>query len=215
MNFQSKSDIVADAIRDMIQRNELEPGKVLRQRDLAERFGVSPTPVREALQRLEAEGFVSSELHRGATVVRPEEARIAENFLIRESLEGLATRLAAKKITQEQLDELDELNARLSQLAPDDPQRFVLNREFHFSIYRAADSPMLNALLNLLWRSLNGGPGHGRPTGEAVAQHTEILAALRAGDAELAAEHARTHIETGMPYEKAYGTEEVGEQTSA
>lgn len=205
MNFQSKSDIVADAIRRLIQSNELEPGVVLRQRDLAERFGVSPTPVREALQRLEAEGFVSSELHRGATVVRPERARIEENFLIRESLEGLATRLAAQKIDEQTLQELTELNAELATLGPDDPRRFELNREFHFGIYRAADSPILNALLNLLWRSLDGGPGHGRPTSEAVSQHTDILAALRAGDGELAAAHVRHHIETGMSYETAYG----------
>ena len=201
MNFRSKSDAVADALRGLIERGEFEPGHVLRQRELAARFGVSPTPVREALRRLEAEGYVISELHRGASVVRTEKARIEENFLIRAALEGLATELAAKKITDEQLEELEQINTDLASCDPDEPKRFELNRRFHFGIYAAAGSPILMSLLNLLWRSLNEGPGHGRPLDEAIAQHNALLEALRARDPELAGHRTRQHIQGGMRYE--------------
>src|SRR5260221_6355373 len=69
MDYQSKSDIIAAYVREMIITGQAEPNSPLRQRDLAKRFGVSPTPVREALHRLEAEGLVKYDLHRGATVI--------------------------------------------------------------------------------------------------------------------------------------------------
>jgi DNA-binding GntR family transcriptional regulator len=205
MEFRSKSDVVAEEIRALIQSAELQPGEVLRQRDLARRFGVSPTPVREALRRLEAEGFITSELHRGARVVRTESARIAENFLIRSTLEGLATELAAEKITDEKIEQLEILNKELATCDPDEPKRFELNRKFHFGIYEAADSPILTALLNLLWRSLDEGPGHGRPLGEAVQQHAALLEALRTRDPKLASEVIRGHVQGGVQYETEHG----------
>lgn len=205
MDFRSKSDMVAEAIRDLIERDELEPGAVLRQRDLATRFNVSPTPVREALRRLEAEGYVVSELHRGTTVVRTEEARIAENFLIRATLERLATELAARKITDQRLDELEALNREMAGCAPDEPRRFELNRRFHFGIYTAADSPILNSLLTLLWRSLNEGPGHGRPLDEAVKEHQRLIDALRRRDVADAVRCIGEHIEGGVGYETRHG----------
>lgn len=198
MNFRSKSDVVAESIRGLIQTGEFPPGSVLRQRDLAERFRVSPTPVREALRRLEAEGYVNSELHRGATVVRTEKERLAENYLIRETLEGLATQLAAERITEEQIEQLEGINDELARYEPDDPRRLELNREFHFCIYEATGSPVLISLLNLLWRSLDTRPGHGRPLSEAVAQHRGVVEALRARDPELASQRVRDHIAGGL-----------------
>src|SRR6202030_4696543 len=94
-DYLSKSDIVARGIRELIQNGELQAGSVLRQRDLADRFRVSPTPVREALRQLETEGFVTNELHRGATVARAEDAMLQENQLIHAQLESLAAELAA------------------------------------------------------------------------------------------------------------------------
>ena len=73
-DYSSKSDIVARGIRELIRSGDLMPGSVLRQRELADRFRVSPTPVREALRQLETEGLVTNELHRGATVARAAEA---------------------------------------------------------------------------------------------------------------------------------------------
>lgn len=192
--YLSKSNVVANGIRALISDGTLLPGTVLRQRDLAEQFRVSPTPVREALRQLEAEGFVTNELHRGAIVVRTEDARLEENFLIRAQLESLAASLAAAKVTDEDLDELDAILRKLDACRADDPARTDLNRRFHFAIYTCARSPMLLSLLNLLWRSLDGGPKVARSPGESRDQHRELLEALRNRDTELVAELTRSHI---------------------
>ena len=199
--WQSKSDMVADAIRELIDDGTFGPGELLRQRDLAQRFGISPTPVREALHRLEAEGYVESKLHHGATVVRRRQDRLSENFLIRAALEGLAAELATKKITEECIDEIERLNEQIATLEGDVERRLALNRELHFRLYAAAESPVLESLLTLLWDSLEHGPGQGRPVAEAVSEHRAIIDALRARDSRAASRSIRQHITDGLPYE--------------
>ncbi|MGH3194005.1 MAG: GntR family transcriptional regulator, partial [Streptosporangiaceae bacterium] len=81
--YVSKTDLVAALIREQIITGELPAGQQLRQRDLAQRFGVSQTPVREAMRRLESEGLLVCDTHRGFTVVAPDDGRIEENFQIR------------------------------------------------------------------------------------------------------------------------------------
>lgn len=197
--FRSKSDVVVEGIRSAILAGEFAPGHVLKQRDLATRYGVSPTPVREALRQLEAEGYVASKLHHGAVVVRTDEARISENSLIRAALEGLAVELAARKITPATIKKLEDLNDKLAHCRADSARRLELNRRLHFTIYRSAESPILESLLTLLWDSLEEreGPGHGRPLGEALEDHTRIIEALRIGDGRAAVRHIRDHIENG------------------
>jgi DNA-binding GntR family transcriptional regulator len=198
LSYLSKADLVALTVRDMIRSGELPPGSVLRQRDVAQRLGVSPTPVREALQRLEAEGFVVSEAHRGAMVVRSEDWRLYENALIRAALESLAAQLAAEKATLADLAEMERINEELA--AVTDPDLAVqLNRRFHFRIYEASGSTVMLAQLNLLWRTLDGGPRVERPISESVAQHREILQALRLGDGAAVAERTRRHILEAFP----------------
>lgn len=199
MEFHSKSDVVADSLREEIRLGHLESGALLRQRDLAARFGVSPTPVREALRRLEAEGFVVSVLHRGAQVVRREEARLGENFLIRAALEPLATQLAAERITAEDLGELTSLHERLSaEDGLDAADVAELNQAFHLRIYESAASPVLMTLLRLLWSSAGETPSRRRGAHESSEQHAAILEALRRGDGKAAAEMTRSHIEEAM-----------------
>lgn len=193
MQYRSKTDLVAAEIRSLISSGELGPGAVLRQRDLAERLGVSPTPVREALRRLEAEGFVVTQPHRGASVVRSEDARLNENALIRAALEGLAAQLAAGRIDDEQLSQIERLHNELAD-ATDDERRLELNRRLHFAVYSAAGSPVMLAQLRLLWRMLDGGPRVDRPLEESVAQHAQLIEALRARDGERAAAITRHHI---------------------
>jgi DNA-binding GntR family transcriptional regulator len=197
VDYLSKSDVVAQGIRELIHAGELAPGDLLRQRDLAKRFSVSPTPVREALRKLEAEGFIATELHRGAVVVRSEDARLFENFLIRANLESLAAGLAAQKITPEDLEEITKIYDELTQLAPDDGRRATLNRRFHFRIYEAARSPTLLALLNLLWCALDGGPRVARTREVSDQHHYALLQALRREDSNAAAEFTRLHIMEG------------------
>ena len=95
--YVSKSDMVTDVIRDLITDGLLPPGTPLRQRVLAEQFDVSYTPVREALRRLESEGLVVTDVHRGATVARTESEMLQENYRILAALETLAGSLATDR----------------------------------------------------------------------------------------------------------------------
>ena len=195
--YVSKTDLVAALIRELVITGELAAGEQLRQRDLAHRFGVSQTPVREAMRRLESEGLLVCDTHRGFTVVAPGEGRVEENFRIRAALESLGASLAARKIDAAGLARLRELNDQMRALADDDPDAKIyaeLNREFHFTVYEYADSPLLLSLMRLLWASLHGGPRVTRSHAESARQHDEILAALGDGDADLASARTYQHI---------------------
>jgi DNA-binding GntR family transcriptional regulator len=190
-SYVSKTDLVAALIRELVITGQLTGGEQLRQRDLAQRFGVSQTPVREAMRRLESEGLLVCDTHRGFTVAAPELSRTAENFQIRAALESLGASLAAGKIDGAGLARLRDLNEAMRAMPDDDPGYAELNREFHFAIYEYARSPLLLSLMRLLWASLHGGPRVTRTHAESARQHDEILAALADGDA--AGASARTH----------------------
>jgi DNA-binding GntR family transcriptional regulator len=192
--YLSKTDMVAALIRELIITGELAAGEQLRQRDLAQRFRVSQTPVREAMRRLESEGLVVGDTHRGFTVVMPEAGPVEENFQIRAALESLGASLAARKIDAPGIARLAGLNDVMRSLPDDDPRYAELNRQFHFSLYEHARSPLLLSLMRLLWASLHGGPRVLRTHAESARQHDGILDALRAGDAEAAAGRTYEHI---------------------
>jgi DNA-binding GntR family transcriptional regulator len=192
--YVSKTDLVAALIRELVITGELAAGEQLRQRDLAHRFGVSQTPVREAMRRLESEGLLVCDTHRGFTVVTPDEGRVEEYFRIRAALESLGASLAARKTDSAGLARLRDLNDQMRALPDDDPSYAELNREFHFTVYEYARSPLLLLLMRLLWASLHGGPRVSRTHAESARQHDEILAALADGDPDLASARTYHHI---------------------
>jgi len=192
--YTSKSDMVTATLRELIIVGELKPGEQLRQRQLSARLGVSQTPVREALRRLESEGLVVSDAFRGSTVAEAGIGATEENYQVRAALEGLGAALAAAVITEEQLASLEDLNQRLTAVTADHGRYAELNREFHFSIYQYANSPLLLSLMRLLWASMPGGPKVLRSHAESAAQHGELLEALRTRDPDRAAEVTRQHI---------------------
>jgi len=197
--FVSKTDMVAALIRQLIITGELPAGEQLRQRDLAQRFGVSQTPVREALRRLESEGLVVGDTHRGFTVVEPDDGPVEENFQIRAALESLGASLAARKIDAGGIAALRRLNEAMRELGDDDPRYADLNRDFHFTVYEHAGSPLLLSLMRLLWASLHGGPKVLRTHAESARQHDAIIDALSAGDAAAASERTYQHIMSAAP----------------
>jgi len=199
--YLSKTDMVAALIRELIITGELTAGEQLRQRDLAQRFGVSQTPVREAMRRLESEGLVIGDTHRGFTVVAGDAGPVEENFQIRAALESLGASLAAGKIDAAGISRLQDLNRQMAALAEDDPRYPGLNREFHFTVYSSARSPLLMSLMRLLWASLHGGPKVARTHAESARQHEAIIAALAAGDPAAAAAGTYQHI---MGVERAH-----------
>jgi DNA-binding GntR family transcriptional regulator len=197
--YVSKTDMVAALIRQLIITGELAAGGQLRQRDLAQRFGVSQTPVREALRRLESEGLVVGDAHRGFTVVEPDDGPVEENFQIRAALESLGASLAARKIDSGGIEALRDLNEAMRALADDDPRYAGLNREFHFAVYEHAGSPLLLSLMRLLWASLHSGPRVSRTHAESARQHDAIIDALSAADAAAASARTYQHIMSAAP----------------
>jgi DNA-binding GntR family transcriptional regulator len=209
----TKADDIALAIEDAIVSGELPPGTVLRQELLSERFNVSRTPVREALRRLAATGLVSFVPNRGVRVrtIAPEELR--EAFLVRAELESLATELAAGRMTEEDLAELDAAEEEFTQLTQEllsqgDRDRGELVREwvranhaFHDVIYRVAAHPYLEQVAKSARRTFSGRwiwtPG-GPEIDELYAlndrQHRAIRGALAAGSAAGARALAREHV---------------------
>jgi len=203
--YVSKTDMVAALIRELLMTGELGPGEQLRQRDLAQRFGVSQTQVREAMRRLESEGLLSCDTHRGFTVVVADLGQVEENFRIRAALESLGASLAARKVDPAGLGRLRELNEQMRTLADGDPRYAELNREFHFTVYEYAHSPLLLSLMRLLWASLHGGPRVSRTHAESARQHDQILAALAGGDAGAASARTYQHIMGADPVKEVSG----------
>ncbi len=192
--FTGKAEVVANTLRREIQRGMLKPGDVLRQRALATRFGVSPTPVREALSSLEAEGFVVTELHRGASVVRTTVDRLWENALIRGALEVLAVELAIENVSAQPIAELREINHAFAQAGDDAVAAGEANQRFHFRMYEMCDAPVLHQIMKRLWNSLDLAPNSYRQHSESVEQHGEIIDALERQDRERAVSLIQTHV---------------------
>jgi DNA-binding GntR family transcriptional regulator len=198
--YVSKSDMVTDVLRELITDRQLSPGTPLRQRDLAEQFDVSYTPVREALRRLESEGLVVTDVHRGATVAHTESEELEENYRILAALEALAGSLAVAKMTDGDLAEIEALYREVAACRAADERLAELNRQFHFRVYECAHSPMLLLLMRLLWRSFPDGPQAGRPHQESVQQHAELVSALKERDEERVAAIIRDHILGSIKY---------------
>src|ERR671919_3227658 len=105
---RTTADAVAQMLRNEIQSGQLPPGTRLRQNDVAHRFGVSTTPVREALALLQADGLVRIDPHRGAIVFHPTIADLRESYEIRKTLEALAVEKATPQLTDDLVAELQE-----------------------------------------------------------------------------------------------------------
>jgi DNA-binding GntR family transcriptional regulator len=165
----TKADDIAGLIEEAIVSGELAPGSVLRQEQLSERFGVSRTPVREALRRLAALGLVSFEPNKGVRVRTLSYDDLREAFLVRAELEALVTQEAAKKMTREALDELEECEKRFARLTKEvrsrDPgggRRALMsdwmgaNHAFHDVLYRAAELSYVESVSKAARRTFTG-----------------------------------------------------------
>jgi DNA-binding GntR family transcriptional regulator len=198
--YLSKTDFIAGLLRELIITGDLRPGEALRQRDLADRFGVSPTPVREALRRLESEGLVRYDAHRGSTVIEASGGDLQEKYQIRAALEGLAASLAAPKISDDDIRELESYNERLADVSLTPDEVNDINRTLHFRVYEMAGSQVLVALMRLLWQSFPQGPQMARPREESIAEHKQLIEALQRRDAAAAKGITEQHILGALPH---------------
>jgi DNA-binding GntR family transcriptional regulator len=192
-------DRVTTGIRELILSGELQPGSRIGQTELAERFGTSRIPVREALKRLESDGLVSLVPNSGAWVARLDLAECVEIYKIREHLEPLALGEAVANMSAEEIEALASLVEQMEHAAG--TEEFLrLDREFHLSSYRAAGMQQLIGMVERFWNTTQ----HYRRAftnligeqGSWVihAEHRLMVDALRRRDAEGAAHILFEHI---------------------
>lgn len=174
-----------------------KPGDRLVENELADRFGVSRTPIREALQRLETQSLLTRD-GRSLIVASLSHDQMAELYVVRTELEALAARLAAQHAAKEEIKVLAEMVEADHALLGDSAALSRANRRFHTQIHLASHNRYLVQQLDLVHRSMAlmattslAAEGRG-PV--ALAEHAEIVAAIAARDGDLAAERLRAHL---------------------
>lgn len=201
-DYKPLRDVVFEGLREAIVSGRLEPGERLMEVHLAEEMGVSRTPVREAIRKLELEGFVVILPRRGAYVADLSAKEIADVFEIREALEELAVALAAERISDDQISELtvllDEIVSHLDEQNVD--ALVQADIRFHDAIFRASQNSRLSQMASLLREQVHryrkkslSYPGRIR---WSIAEHRDILEALAARDPARARAAVRNHIES-------------------
>jgi DNA-binding GntR family transcriptional regulator len=193
-------DDATQALRDAILSGRLPSGARLRQMDLAARLGISRTPIREALGRLQQEGLVEILPAAGVRVAVLDLAEAAELYDVREVLDGLAARLAARRADAAALAALDKSLARMARCLERDEsnQWFPAHVAFHDAIFRAAGNARLQAMSSVVRLSIR----HFHPLllrtanrlGDALREHRAIFDAVAAHDEAEAERLARVHI---------------------
>ncbi|WP_282602906.1 GntR family transcriptional regulator [Paracoccus sp. PARArs4] len=180
-----------------IRDGSLPPGARLRETELAERLGVSRTPVREAIRQLETDGLVTHVPRHGATVRTLDYAEVMELYEMRGVLEGTAARLAARAAAEVELDELIALNDRMAAVESG-PEAAELNRLFHATLLDAAKNRFLARSIATLQKGLLIlGPttlADQNRAAEAAAEHAAVLEAMQQRDGEGAEQAMRAHI---------------------
>lgn len=194
-------DEVARRIRDLIVEGELAPGARVPERELCERFGISRTPLREALKILASEGLVDLQHHRGALISQLTSEAVDEMFQVMEALEALAGELACSHASDADIAAIRALHERMlaEHARRELSEYFKLNQRIHEAIVAAAG----NALLAQIYRGLNMRLRRARYMAnlspprwdQAVAEHEQILAALERRDGARLARLLREHLQ--------------------
>ena len=185
-----------------IRAGVLQPGARLTETEIAERFHISRTPVREAIRRLEADGLVAHLPRTGAVVRRLDHSEVMELYEMRLVLEGTAARLAARAASEVEIDELAAINSEMEAAGDDGAALFELNTQFHRTLTRAARNRFLvrsveavHTTLLILGPSTLAQPERARA---AVAEHGAVVSALRRRDGKAAEKKMRAHMEAAQ-----------------
>ena len=200
--FHTKSEYAASMLRDALANGTYGAGERLTAARLAKELGLSMTPVREALIELANEGLVEISPHRGARVAEIAPAQLSEVYLARSILEPAATRLAAPELDKAAIEKLRRLHQEFAAAAQakDSAALLSINEQFHFTIYDAAGSPLLNRLIRTVWSSAPNDtfrliPGRAE---RSTKEHTAILRALSSGNPQRAEAAMRSHISDSL-----------------
>ncbi len=202
--YKPLRDVVFETLRDAIIKQVLKPGERLMEIQLADEMGVSRTPVREAIRKLELEGLVVMVPRKGAYVAGVSMKDIHEVYEVRAALEMLAVTLAAERITDEELDALERQVLKESEAEKNGDENALdniiyIDSTFHDIIYQAAHNQRLVQFVNILQEQLQrfraaslSRPGRSKT---ALLEHKQIVEALAERNGDLAAKLAKEHIE--------------------
>ena len=204
----TKTALAAHALRSAILRGDIAPDAPLTVGRIAQTLGMSPTPVREAIRTLQAEGLLRHEPHHTVSINRYSPKDVHDLYQMRAELESQATRIATPLLDDATLDRLSALNERMRSLANSGERDALnhLNAEWHLLIYSAADNRILLDVVQHLWNKFVWDinwilPGRSL---RSIEEHDAVLAALRARDADAAVERMRAHLRYGEDYAVEY-----------
>ena len=225
--YKPLRELVFEALREAIIDGRLRPGERLMEIQLAEELGVSRTPIREAIRKLELEGFVVMVPRKGAYVADISTKDIIDVFEIRAALEGLAAQLAAERATDEELEEMERMLVEIGEaIEARDVDRLVeTDTRFHEVLFRASRNERLCQLISLLREQIQRFRirtlSHPARMRVALEEHRSLVEALAQRDPELARRVAQEHIESAenslmnLIRNDAALRDELGEQDSA
>lgn len=194
-------DVVFNTLRQAILRGELKPGERLMEIQLANKLGVSRTPIREAIRKLELEGLVLMIPRKGAEVAEITEKSLRDVLEVRKALEELSVQLACDRITPEMLGQLEEAAAEFEKVLKSGDVTEIAQADVHFHdvIYRAADNRRLTQLLNNLGEQMYRYRVEylKDPTvyGKLVREHEELIRRIREHEKEKAVRIVCEHID--------------------
>lgn len=195
---------VAERLRAQIFAHELAPGSWLDEQSLAQQFGISRTPMREAIKVLASEGLVTTKMNRGAYVTEVDRRDLEQIFTVLSLLEGEAAKETASKATEEELNLLDNLHHRLEKTAADRDveQFFEINVKFHELIQDIASNTWMNGVIADLRKVLklqrrDSLTRTGRLQ-SSLLEHREILQAILKRDPTAAEAAMRKHLAQGL-----------------
>lgn len=200
-SYYAVKESVATRIRKLILNRTLRPGERLVQSELAEQLGVSRTPIREALHKLESDGLVKLSPNKGASVADLSLSELEDIYSIRIAIEGYGAFLAAERITEEVLERLEALLRQMKEVFEQvDRWRLLdVNREFYAVLYSCADRPRLYELIMKhldmadLYRRMAFAIDHYYR--HTIADHEELLATFRQHDPEAAERLTRNQLQ--------------------
>ena len=193
---------VAEQLRQRIFRRELEPGSWIDELKLAQQYGISRTPLREALKVLAAEGLVTMKVRRGAYVTEVSETDLHDVYHLLSLLESDAAGVAARCVTDEQVQELQHLHQEMEAAAADTERFLALNERFHMRVLEIAGNRWRNQMVADLRKVMklnrrNSLLKSGRVQA-AIREHRAVMRAIARRDAGAAVEKMRTHFEHGL-----------------
>ncbi|AVO47977.1 GntR family transcriptional regulator [Melaminivora suipulveris] len=193
---------VAEQLRQRIFRRELEPGSWIDELKIAEEFGISRTPLREALKVLAAEGLVTMKVRRGAYVTEMSDKDLHDVYHLLSLLERDAAAAVAANATPAQVQQLQTLHDELVAAAEDRERFFSLNERFHMRLLELADNRWRSQVVADLRKVMklnrhNSLFKRGR-IDQSLSEHAAIMAALRARDAAAAERAMREHFTSGL-----------------